>query len=234
MTSPVTFEHDGRVSSITMDDGKVNVFSPAMLLALHDAFDQAEEAGGVVLLTGRPGYFSAGFDLGVIRDRPDEVVPMLRLGATLARRILAFPVPVVVGCTGHAFPAGAFLLMAGDVRVGAGGPFSMGLNEVRIGLSLPEFAVVLARYRLTPAAFDRTAVTGTMFDPVAAVAAGLLDVVVPPEELHAAAYAAAEDLTAVDRRAHLATKLRVRAPVLRDLDAAIDSELTDGGAPVGD
>lgn len=231
MTSPVTFEHDGRVSTVTMDDGKVNVFSPTMLRALHGALDQAQEAGGVVVLTGRPGYFSAGFDLGVIRDRPGEVVPMLRLGATLARRILSFPAPVVVGCTGHAFPAGAFLLMAADVRVGTDGPFSLGLNEVRIGLALPEFAVVLARSRLTPAAFDRTAVTGMMFDPTAAVTAGLLDAVVPPGELHEAAYAAAEDLTAVDRRAHLATKLRARAPVLRDLDAAIESELADGDPP---
>ena len=96
-------------------------------------------------------------------------------------------------------------------------------------MSLPEFAVVLARYRMTPAAFDRTAVTGIMFDPVSAVPAGLLDAVVPLDDLPAAARAAAEDLTAVSRPAHHATKLRVRAPVLRDLDAAIDTELALAG-----
>ena len=47
-----------------MDDGKVNVFSIPMLPPLHEAFDQAEHDGTVVLLTGGPGYFSAGFDLG--------------------------------------------------------------------------------------------------------------------------------------------------------------------------
>ena len=226
MDSPVTLEHDGAVTTIAMDDGKVNIFSPTMLRALHDAFDEAEEAESVVLLTGRPGYFSAGFDLGVIRNRPDEVVPMLRLGATLAQRILSFPAPVVIGCTGHAFPAGAFLLMAADARIGADGPFSLGLNEVRIGLALPEFALVLARHRLAPAAFDRTAVTGSMFDPAAALAAGLLDAVVPPEELHQAARAAAQDLATIDRRAHRATKRRARAPVLAELGAAIEAELT--------
>ena len=231
MTSPVTFEHHGDVSTITMDDGKVNVFSPAMLRALHDAFDEAEHGGGVVLLTGRPGCFSAGFDLDVLRNQPDEVVPLLRLGATLARRILSFPAPVVVGCTGHAYPAGAFLLMAADVRVGAQGPYRLGLNEVRIGMALPEFAVVLARHRLAPAAFDRAAVTGTMLDPASALTAGLLDAVVAPEELLEAARAAATDLTTVDRRAHVATKLRVRAPVLTELNAAIDTELATPAPP---
>jgi enoyl-CoA hydratase len=96
-----------------MDDGKVNVFSPDLLAALHEAFDQAEGDGTAALLTGRPGYFSAGFDLEVLRrGTPDDVRALLLLGATLAERILSFPAPVVVACSGHAFPAGAFLLLA--------------------------------------------------------------------------------------------------------------------------
>ena len=150
---------------------------------------------------------------------------LLRLGATLAERILSFPAPVAVACTGHAFPAGAFLLMAADTRVGADGPFKLGLNEVRIGLTLPWFAVVLARHRLTPAHFDHAAVTGAMFDPQAAREAGLLDAVVPPDELDTVALAAAQDLTAIDRRAHAATKLRVRQPVLDELRSSIENEL---------
>ncbi len=61
------------------------------------------------------------------------------------------------------------------MRVGADGPFKLGLNEVRIGLTLPWFAIVLARHRLTPAHFDHAAVTGDMFDPESAREAGLLD-----------------------------------------------------------
>ena len=138
----VTYDRTDLVSTVTMDDGKVNVFSIPMLRALHEAFDQAERDGTVVLLEGRPGYFSAGFDLGTFGGPPEDVVTMLRLGATLAERILSFPAPVAVACTGHAFPAGAFLLMAADTRIGADGPFRLGLNEVRIGLTLPWFAVV--------------------------------------------------------------------------------------------
>jgi enoyl-CoA hydratase len=223
--SLVTYASDDVISTITMDDGKVNVLSIAMLRALHQAFDRAEDDGTVVVLTGRPGCFSAGFDLGVLRDEPEHVAELLRLGATMAERILSFPAPVVVACTGHALPAGAFLLMSADTRIGADGPFKLGLNEVRIGLTLPWFAVALARHRLTPAAFDRAAVTGTLLDPGAALEAGLLDSVVAPAALAGTAHAAAEDLTGVDRAAHGATKLRVRQQVLTELRQAITTEL---------
>src|SRR5271157_184488 len=185
MPELVTYRPADLVSTITMDDGKVNVFSIAMLRALHEAFDQAERDGTVVLLSGRPGCFSAGFDLRVFQGPQEDALVMLRLGATLAERILSFPAPVAVACTGHAFPAGAFLLMAADTRIGADGPYKLGLNEVRIGLTLPWFAVVVARHRLTPSHFDHAAVTGSMFDPPGALEAGLLDAVVGPDELDA-------------------------------------------------
>jgi enoyl-CoA hydratase len=226
MADLVSYERDGAVSTVTMDDGKVNVFGFDMLRALHEAFDTAERDETVVLLAGRPGYFSAGFDLKVLRDAtPEDTRELLRLGATLAERILTFPAPVVVACTGHAFPAGAFLLMAADERIGASGPFKLGLNEVRIGLTLPWFAIVLARHRFTPSAFDHATVTGTMYDPEGALAVGLLDTVVAPEELEAAARAAAADLATVDRRAHAGTKRRARQAVADELRAVIESEL---------
>jgi len=226
MTELVTYDRTDLVSTLTMDDGKVNVFSIPMLRALHEAFDQAERDETLVLLRGRPGYFSAGFDLGVFKGPQEDALLMLTLGATLAERILKFPAPVAVSCGGHAFPAGAFLLMAADTRIGADGPFKLGLNEVRIGLTLPWFAVVLARHRLTPSHFDHATVTGAMFDPGGALEAGLLDAVVGPDELDAAALSAAEDLAGVDRQAHAATKLRVRRRVLEELRSAIDGELT--------
>jgi enoyl-CoA hydratase len=226
----VRFQSDDLVTRITMDDGKVNVFSPDVLAALHEAFDRAEGEGTAIVLTGRPGCFSAGFDLKVLqRGTPDDVRALLLLGATLAERILSFPAPVVVACSGHAFPAGAFLLLAADHRIGARGPFKLGLNEVRIGLTLPWFATVLARSRLSLAHADHAAVTGTMFDPDGAVVAGLLDAVVPPEDLEAAAWGAAADLARLDRQAHSATKLRMRQDVVRDLRGAIESELTPAG-----
>jgi enoyl-CoA hydratase len=132
---------------------------------------------------------------------------------------------VLTACTGHALPAGAFLLLAADCRIGVEGPFKIGLNEVRIGLTVPLFAIALARQRLRPADFDRTVVTGALYDPHAARAAGFLDVVVPAAKLADTVEAAARDLAGIDAAAHAATKLRARASSLRALRAAIESEL---------
>ena len=225
MTDSVTYSRTDLVSTISMDDGRVNVFTIPVLRSLHQAFDRGENDHTVVLVKGRPGCFTAGFDLKTLAGRRQDAITLLRLGATLAERILSFPAPVVIGCTGHAFPAGAFLLMAADARVGIDGPFKLGLNEVRIGLTLPWFAAVLARHRLGPAHFDHAAVTGEMLTPQAAREAGLLDRVVPAEELDSVALDIAGDLGSVDRAAHVATKLRIRKPVLDELRGSIEAEL---------
>jgi enoyl-CoA hydratase len=230
MSELASYELDGRIATITMDDGKVNALSVAMLQALHDAFDRAEQDGTMVVLSGRENYFSAGFDLEVFASGDvDRVVEMLKLGATLTERILAFPTPVLAACGGHAIAAGSFLLLAADVRIGVDGPFRIGLNEVKIGLTVPWFAIELARQRLTPAAFSRAVVTAAIHDPGEAVSAGFLDRVLPPGELRAASLQEAEELAGLNAAAHSATKLRARASALAAIRLAIESELSVEG-----
>jgi enoyl-CoA hydratase len=226
MDSFVSYTLDGGVATLAMDDGKVNSLSIPALEALHAAFDRAERDGAVVLVIGREGVFSAGFDLKVFPQGRAPTVKMLRLGATLCERILSFPYPVVTGCTGHAYPAGAFLMLSADRRIGAEGPFRIGLNEVAIGLTLPAFAVELARHRLSPAYFHRT-VTGDLYGPDEATAAGFLDELVPPENLPGRCREVAEGLCGIDFEAHRGTKDKVRADCLAALRRAIDAELQD-------
>ncbi|HEY2283279.1 MAG TPA: crotonase/enoyl-CoA hydratase family protein [Solirubrobacteraceae bacterium] len=230
MSELTRYELDGPIATITMDDGKVNAFSIDMLKAVHGAFDRAEQDGAVVVLTGRDGYFSAGFDLKVFSaGDPDRVVEMLRLGATLCERVLSFARPVAIACPGHAIAAGCFVALAADVRIGVDGPYRLGLNEVQIGLTVPWFAIELARQRLTPAHFDRAVVTGAPYTPTQAAEAGFLDQVVAPAELPGASRQAAEYLAGLNVTAHTATKLRVRAGALSAIRAAIESELTIEG-----
>jgi len=226
MSGLATYELDGRIATITMDDGKVNALSIPMLRAVHVAFDRAERDGAVVVLTGREGYFSAGFDLKVFAGGGDDVLEMLTLGATLAERVLSFATPVVTACNGHAIAAGAFLPLSADARIGVDGPFQIGLNEVKIGLTVPWFAIEIARQRLHPAHFDRTVVNATLYRPSDAVAAGFLDAVVPEDELRAASLGAAAALAELDPAAHAATKLRARGDALQALRRAIATELT--------
>jgi enoyl-CoA hydratase len=226
MSSLVSYALSEGIAAVGMDDGKVNAMSIPMLQALHDAFDRAEADAAVVLLRGREGIFSAGFDLSVFPQGRGPALEMMRLGATLAERILSFPFPVVTACTGHAYPMGAFLMLSADRRVGAAGNFRIGMNEVAISMTLPWFAVEIARQRLAPAYFQRT-VTGDLYGPEEAVVAGFLDEVVPTERLGERSREIARSLTAIDYDAHAATKLKVRSQCLAALRAAIDGELTD-------
>jgi enoyl-CoA hydratase len=232
MSELVRYELDGRIATIAMamDDGKVNAFSIPMLQAVHAAFDRAEHDGAVVLLSGRENYFSAGFDLKVFAGgEVERVVEMLKLGATLAERILAFPTPVVAACSGHAVAAGSFPLLAADLRIGTRGNFRIGLNEVKIGLTVPWFAIELARQRLQPAAFSRGVVNATMYGPEEAVSAGFLDRTVEAGELRAAGLDGAAELAELNVAAHAATKLRARASALAAVRSAIESELSAEG-----
>lgn len=230
MSDLTTYVLDGPIATITMDDGKVNAFSIPMLQALHADLDRAEHDGAVVVLTGREGYFSAGFDLKVFASGDVErVIEMLRLGATLTERILSFKTPVLAACNGHAVAAGSFVLLAADLRIGTAGAFRLGLNEVKIGLTMPWFAIELARQRLQPAAFSRAVVTAHMYDPAEALTAGFLDQVVDASELRARSLAEAEELAGLNPAAHTATKLRAREGSLAAIRAAIESELTVEG-----
>lgn len=220
----LSYTLQGGVATLVMDDGKVNAMSIPMLETLHAAFDRAEGDGAVVLLLGREGMFSAGFDLKVFSRGREPTLRMLRLGATLCERILAFPYPVVTGCTGHAYPAGAFLMLSADRRIGAEGPFRIGMNEVALGLTLPAFAVEVARHRLAPAYFQR-AVTGDMYGPGEAVAAGFLDELVAPAKLDARCREVAEALCTIDFEAHRGSKDKVRAATRAALRDAIEAEL---------
>lgn len=227
MTKAATYTRTGPIARIVLDDGKVNVMSSAMLAALHEAFDQAEREGAIVILTGRGKTFSAGFDLKVFSDGDANAnYTMLKSGAELAYRLLSFPTPIVAACNGHALPMGAFLLMSSDVRIAAEGTYGIGMNEVAIKLTVPRFAVEVARQRLTPAYFNRALTTGQLFQPAEAAAAGFVDWTVPSAELDAVATRTAEALCKIDLPSHHATKLRAREPALKAIRAAIDSDIT--------
>jgi enoyl-CoA hydratase len=212
------------VAWIAMDDEKVNALSAEMIGELAAALDAAEKAGALAVLSGRAGVFSAGFDLRTFERGPAAGVAMVRAGAELVLRLLAFPRPVVTVCTGHAYPAGAFLMLAADARLGAAGPWRIGMNEVAIGLTVPKFAVELARHRLTPPGFARIT-TAAMFAPEEALRLGYLDRVLAEAELAAAARAGAGRLRALDGPSFVATKARINAHVLEAVRAALDEEL---------
>jgi enoyl-CoA hydratase len=229
MAGGIRVEIAGGIARIVLDDGKVNALSAERLHELEEALGAAEKAGAVVVLSGREGIFSAGFDLKTFQRGADATLEMLRAGAAAIERLLSFPLPVLAVCTGHAYPMGAFLLLASDARIGAQGPWRIGLNEVAIGLTLPRFAVEIARHRLSPPAFARVS-SAVMLDPDEALRAGYVDRIVPADRLAAAVDEEATRLRALDMPSFAATKRRINERAIAAIREAVREELQAAAA----
>ena len=229
MSDLVTYTRRDAVATITLNNGKVNALSHEVFAELNAALDQAESDRAVVILTGQPGIFSAGYDLKEMTRSPEAAGALVEVGSSLSLRLLSFPTPVIAACSGHAIAKGAFLLLSSDLRLGVEGPFKIGLNEVAIGMTMHHAGIELARNRLQPAAFQRSVINAEMFDPQAAVSAGFLDRLAPADALLDTAYAEAARLTELDMKAHHQTKLKARAGFLASLKDAIEKDASHLG-----
>jgi enoyl-CoA hydratase len=214
MSQPVSYDFSDRIATISMDDGKANALSLDMLSAVNEALDRAVADDAIVVLTGRPGIFSGGFDLKVLGAGGTPAARMLDEGFLLALRLLEHPTPVVIACNGHAVAMGSFLLLSGDYRIGVDGPFRLVANEVAIGLTMPWTAIEICRQRLAPSHFNRAVILAEAYGPVDGVAAGFLDRVVEAPDLADTAKTVATGLAALDRSAHAATKSHARESAL--------------------
>jgi len=227
MTAPATYERQGNIARITLDDGKLNVMSSSMIAAVNAALDQAETDGVAVVLAARGKVFSAGFDLKVFRDgNARQIYDMRRSGAEMVLRIYGFPRPVVAACHATAFPMGAFPVLACDFRYGVTGDHRIGMNETAIGLVLPRWNIELTRTRLNPAYFNRAMMTGEMFTHEEALAAGFFDRVVEPDDLDTSAMETAQKLAGYDAEVFAATKRNVRGAFLEQARQMVEEDIT--------
>ena len=220
--SSVEYQLQGEVAWVQFDDGKANVITPDALAALWEAFDRAEQESSCVVWSGRPGRFCAGFDLKVLAARDQAAVDLLTRGAELASRLYSFPVPVVIGCSGHALGMGALYLLAADLRLGVEGAFKIGLPEVTMGMTMPAFGRELSEQRLARTYLNRAVCCAEIFDPRGATEAGFLDLLAEPDVFVDRLLTAGQGLVALDRTAHHETKMAMRRESLDRLNASLE------------
>ena len=210
-----SFEIIDGVALIKLDDGKANALSLPMQQAFNSALDQAQQAKLPVVIIGRSGILSAGFDLKTLAASGQPAVDMLNGGIEIALRLLSFETPVVIACGGHAIAMGVFLLQCGDYRIGVAGNFKYSANEVAIGMTMPWSTIEILRQRLTPAALCRAVLLAETFTPTNGVENGLIDRIVTTEsELLPAALETAKSFSALNAVAHAASKNRLRSQVV--------------------
>ena len=218
-----TLTNDENVSIITLDDGKVNVFSPTMIEEVSNLLDKVPTDKGSLLIVGREGIFSAGFDLKVLMSGDAEkAVGMLRSGFEMLSRIFSFPRPIVAACSGHAIALGAFLLCSCDYRVGIKGKFQIGANEVRNNMMVPTPILELAKFKLAKNYKQRALLNGEMYSIEDAVAPGYLDEVVEPDKLIETAKAKAKDLATLGHPFYHQTKQLDQEQVIKKINSGIE------------
>ena len=165
----------GPVALVTVDDGRANTLNGSTVDALLGALGAAEKEAGAVVLAGRPKYFCTGLDMNVLWPGSEAASDLLHKCTDMLLRLVEYPRPLVAACTGHALATGALMLLCCDVRIGPAGDYKIGLNEVSLGVPLPELAIELARARLSPRYMTLACNTAQIYSPAQAVNVGFLD-----------------------------------------------------------
>lgn len=224
---PATVTITNDIALIRMDDGKANAINFEMIAALNAALDTAEAEAKAIVLAGRDGRFSGGFDLNAFASLgADGVYKLLDAGAELLVRLYGNPLPVVAACTGHAIAMGVFILNGCDTRVGASGAYKIGANEAITGMNLPIFALELSCARLNPTHLTRATVQGFIYDPAGAVEAGYLDMLADLDKVEATAMGIAAQLAMLPSASYAWNKNALRKATLDRIKASIGAHHT--------
>ena len=216
-----SYSQEGDVAVITLDDGKANAVGHAFVDHVNEGLSQANADANAVVLTGRAGMFSAGFDLKEFEKGHEATLALVDKGAHLLLRVFSHPQPVVVACSGHAVAAGALMLLAADSRLGAAGEFRIGLNETAIGMTLPVFALELAKARLSKRYQTAAVIQAELYDPTGARDVGYLDEVVEPDALLERALESAASLAQMPHDAYAGNKLAIREASIAAIRASL-------------
>ena len=224
MEKLATLESKDDVSIITIDDGKANVFSKNMIDAFNECLDNVPTDKGSLIITGREGMFSAGFDLKVISSGDIEKIRDMTLnGFKLLARIFSFPRPVLAACSGHGIALGTFLLCCCDYRIGIKGEYMVGANEMRTNMVIPTPILELIKFRVTQSYKYRAVLGGEMFALEDATKTGIIDEITESNNLMNTAMEKAKDLSTMGNPSYSLTKELFIAEPLKKINDAIDN-----------
>ena len=218
-----TLKKEENISVITLDDGKANVFSTKMSTDINECLDEVSKEDGCIVLTGREGMFSAGFDLKTLQGGDmDQIQEMTTTGFKLLSRIFSFPRPVIAACSGHGIALGTFLLCCCDYRIGIKGDFMLGANEMRTNMVIPPPILELIKFRVAQSHKYRAVLGAEMYTFQNAKEAGLIDEVVDSNILMETAFNKAKDLATMGHPSYSMTKELYIAEPLKKINDGID------------
>ncbi|HET6566000.1 MAG TPA: enoyl-CoA hydratase/isomerase family protein [Xanthomonadales bacterium] len=202
----------GRVREIQLDRPPANALNRELVDQLTGQLNEAADSCGAVVISGRPGMFSAGLDVpSLLQEDRDGMVEFWKSFAMLTRTIAFMPVPTVFALTGHCPAGGIVLALYGDYRIMSAGKFKTGMNEVQVGLVVSPVIKNAAVRLMGPHAAAKILVPGSMLSPEQALSIGLVDALAEdPEAVVREAIQYCDMLLSLPSNAMLATRSLVR------------------------
>ncbi len=223
----------GRVLELKLSRPPVNALNPELVAALDQAIQEAPGTGSrAIVVSGSPRTFSGGLDVPFLLtlDRA-ALATFWHAFFDLLARVARCPVPVVAAITGHSPAGGAVFSIFCDYRVMAEGDFRIGLNEVQVGLTVPDPIQFALRRLVGARCAERMLVEGAMIDSARALAIGLVDELAVPDQVVPTAVAWCERHLALPPQAMASTRRLARAdlhqaigaPGSHDVDEFVDA-----------
>lgn len=227
-----------RLALITLNRGKSNAMNREMITELTDILHNisADDNIGGVVITGRENFFSAGLDLIELYNyNEEEIRSFWHLFLEFAAKITAFKKPLVAAINGHSPAGGCVIALACDARIMAEGKYIIGLNEVPVGIIVPEGIAELYAFWLGKGHASRSLLEGRLFNPEEALEIGLIDELVNPASIMTAAERRIRKYMAFESNTWQQSKLNIRkdliAATAADQSATLELMLTQWWTP---
>lgn len=211
-----------RLAIITMNRGKSNALNREMITELNDMIVNidADPAIGGAMITGTGHFFSAGLDLIELYGYDEaETRSFWTLFFSFAANLSKFKKPIVAAINGHSPAGGCVIGIACDTRVMANGPYIIGLNEVPVGIIVPQSIFELYAFWLGKADASRSLLEGKLFSPEEALKIGLVDELVSPDSILTAAERKVRKYMAFEANTWQQSKLSIRKELIASISA---------------
>lgn len=229
---------DNHISHLFLDRGRSNALNQQMLEELKQAVTTAQEDPSVegIIIQGKPGFFSAGLDLvDLYAYSEQEVRKFWYTFMDLVRTFVAFDKPAVAAISGHSPAGGCVLALCCDYRIMADGDYVIGLNEIPVGIAVPESIFRLYSFWLGQAAAYRYLLEGKLLKPRDAHQCGLIDEVVDERGIRTAAERQLRKYTQYEHNTWRQSKRTMRRALVMQLcenqEEAIEAVLKQWWSP---
>ena len=220
--SLATLTKHNDVSIITLDDGKANVFSYDMLSALNECLKEVPKDSGSLVLAGREGIFSGGFDLKTLASGDvDAIIKMVSLGNKTLLDLYSFPRPIVAAVSGHSVALGIFITCCADYRIAIDGHYMCQANEVRNNMDIPPQIMEILKARVNKNYFYPAVYHSDAYSMRDSIAVGFIDEVVSEDKFMERVMDKALELSSLPHPFYVNTKHFAQGDVIQKIADAI-------------